>query len=56
MEADGAALVSASVTNDVIEEMFGAKLDNPDVDTIGGYVYMTWAECLTWATSLKPTP
>ena len=41
MEADGAALVSASVTNDVIEEMFGAKLDNPDVDTIGGYVYMT---------------
>ncbi len=40
-EDDGAALVSASVTNDVIEEMFGAKLDNPDVDTIGGYVYMT---------------
>ena len=41
LEADGAALVNASVTNDVIEEMFGAKLDNPDVDTIGGYVYMT---------------
>ena len=32
MEEDGAALVNASVTNDVIEEMFGAKLDNPDVD------------------------
>ena len=41
MEDDGAALVSASVTNDVIEEMFGARLDNPDVDTIGGYVYMS---------------
>ena len=41
MEEDGAALVNASVTNDVIEEMFGVKLDNPDVDTIGGYVYMS---------------
>ena len=39
-EEDGAVLVSASVTNDVVEEMFGGKLDNPDVDTIGGYVYM----------------
>ena len=41
LEDDGSALVSASVTNDVIEEMFSAKLDNQDVDTIGGYVYMT---------------
>ena len=41
LEEDGAALVSASVTNDVIEEMFSAKLDNQDVDTIGGYVYMS---------------
>ncbi|MDE2940601.1 MAG: hemolysin family protein [Chloroflexota bacterium] len=40
-EDDGSAVVNASVTNDVIEEMFGAKLDNPDVDTIGGYVYMS---------------
>lgn len=40
MVEGGAVLVSASVTNDVIEEMFGGKLDNPDVDTIGGYVYM----------------
>ena len=40
-EETGVAIVSASVTNDVIEEMFGVKLDNPDVDTIGGYVYMT---------------
>ena len=41
IEAEGVALVSASVTNDVIEEMFSAKLDNQDVDTIGGYVYMS---------------
>ena len=41
LEDDGVALVSASVTNDVIEDMFSAKLDNQDVDTIGGYVYMT---------------
>ncbi|MDE2844640.1 MAG: hemolysin family protein [Chloroflexota bacterium] len=41
LEETGVAIVNASVTNDVIEEMFGVKLDNPDVDTIGGYVYMT---------------
>lgn len=41
LEEDGSAVVNASITNDVIEEMFGVKLDNPDVDTIGGYVYMT---------------
>ena len=41
MEEDGSAVVNASVTNDVIEEMFHVKLDNPDVDTIGGYVYMS---------------
>ena len=41
LEETGAAVVNASVTNDVIEEMFDVKLDNPDVDTIGGYVYMT---------------
>ncbi|MCY4366452.1 MAG: hemolysin family protein [Chloroflexi bacterium] len=41
LEETGAAVVNASVTNDVIEEMFGVKLDNPDVDTIGGYVYMS---------------
>ena len=40
-EEDGSAVVNASVTNDVIEEMFNVKLDNPDVDTIGGYVYMS---------------
>lgn len=40
LEAGGSAVINASVTNDVIEEMFDVKLDNPDVDTIGGYVYM----------------
>ena len=40
-EEDGSAVINASVTNDVIEEMFDVKLDNPDVDTIGGYVYMS---------------
>ncbi len=41
VEKEGVALFSASVTNDVIEEMFSVKLDNQDVDTIGGYVYMS---------------
>lgn len=41
VEEEGVALFSASVTNDVIEEMFSVKLDNQDVDTIGGYVYMS---------------
>ena len=41
LEEDGSAAVNASVTNDVIEELFDVKLDNPDVDTIGGYVYMS---------------
>ena len=41
LEEDGSAVVNASVTNDVIEEMFDVKLDNADVDTIGGYVYMS---------------
>ncbi len=40
LQEDGSAVVNASVTNDVIEELFDVKLDNPDVDTIGGYVYM----------------
>ena len=38
-QEDGSALVNAGVTNDVIEEMFSAELDNPNVDTVGGYVY-----------------
>ena len=37
--ADGAALVDAGVTTDNVEEMFGARIDSTDVDTVGGYVY-----------------
>lgn len=39
-QADGSALVSAGVTTDVIEDLFSTQLDNPDVDTVGGYVYL----------------
>lgn len=38
---DGSALVKAGVTIDVVEELFGVKLDDADSDTIGGYVYTT---------------
>ena len=38
-QEDGSVLVNAGVTNDVIAEMFSAELDNPAVDTVGGYVY-----------------
>ena len=40
-QLDGSALVSAGVTTDVVEELFGIHLDNEDADTIGGYVYTT---------------
>ena len=40
-QQDGSVLVSAGVTTDEIEDMFDTKLDNPDVDTVGGYVYMS---------------
>ena len=40
-QEDGSALVSAGVTTDVIEDLFSARLDNSDADTIGGYVYVT---------------
>ena len=40
-QLDGSALVSAGVTTDVVEELFGIRLDNEDADTIGGYVYTT---------------
>lgn len=38
-QSDGSVLVSAGVTLDVVEELFGAPLDSADADTIGGYVY-----------------
>ena len=38
---DGAVIVDAGVTTEDVEELFGAKLYDPDVDTVGGYVYRT---------------
>ncbi len=38
---DGAAIIDAGVTTEDVEELFGAKLQDPDVDTVGGYVYRT---------------
>ena len=37
--ADGAAIIDAGVTTEDVEEFFGATLHDPDVDTVGGYVY-----------------
>ncbi len=39
-QADRSAIVSPGVSTDVIEDLFGTSLDNPDVDTVGGYVYV----------------
>ena len=39
--ADGAVIVDAGVTTEDVEEIFGANLHDPDVDTVGGYVYRT---------------
>ena len=36
---DGAVLVDAGVTTENVEEIFGARIDSTDVDTVGGYVY-----------------
>ena len=35
----GGALVDARVSTEEVEELFGARIDSPDVDTVGGYVY-----------------
>ena len=35
----GGALVDARVSTEDVEELFGARIDSPDVDTVGGYVY-----------------
>ena len=40
-QPDGSAMVYAGVATDVIEELFDTQLDNPDVDTVGGYVYVS---------------
>jgi CBS domain containing-hemolysin-like protein len=38
---NGSALVDAGVTTEDFEKLFHARLDTPDVDTVGGYVYRT---------------
>jgi len=38
---DGAVIIDAGVTTEDVEELFGAKLNDPDFDTVGGYVYRT---------------
>jgi CBS domain containing-hemolysin-like protein len=38
---NGSALVDAGVTTEDFEKLFHARLDSPDVDTVGGYVYRT---------------
>jgi Mg2+/Co2+ transporter CorC len=39
--SDGAVLVDAGVTTQEVEELFATRLDSPDVDTVGGYVYQS---------------
>ena len=38
---DGAALVDAGITTENVEQMFGARIDATDVDTVGGFVYQS---------------
>ncbi|MCH7737008.1 MAG: HlyC/CorC family transporter [Chloroflexi bacterium] len=38
-QSDGKVLVDAGVTTEHVEEIFGAKIDTTEVDTVGGYVY-----------------
>lgn len=38
---NGSALVDAGVTTEDFEKLFDARLDNSDVDTVGGYIYRT---------------
>ena len=39
--SDGSAIIDSGVTTEDVENLFGVKLHDPDVDTIGGYVYRT---------------
>ena len=39
--SDGSAIIDSGVTTEDIEDLFGVNLHDPDVDTIGGYVYRT---------------
>ena len=37
--SDGSALVDAGVATEEVEDLFGAAIETPEVDTVGGYVY-----------------
>ena len=39
--SDGSVIIDSGVTTEDVENLFGVKLHDPDVDTIGGYVYRT---------------
>ena len=39
--ADGAVLVDARLNTEDVEELFGTRIPDQDVDTVGGYVYRT---------------
>ncbi len=36
---DGSALVDAGMSAEEVGDMFGAEIESPEVDTVGGYVY-----------------
>jgi CBS domain containing-hemolysin-like protein len=38
---DGAVLVDARLNTEEVEEIFGTRIPDEDVDTVGGYVYRT---------------
>ena len=38
---DGGSLVDAGVATEDVEELFTTRIDSADVDTVGGYVYLT---------------
>jgi CBS domain containing-hemolysin-like protein len=38
---DGAVLVDARLNTEDVEELFGTRIPDQDVDTVGGYVYRT---------------
>ena len=38
---NGGVLVDAGVTTEDVEELFTTRINSTDVDTVGGYVYLT---------------
>ncbi len=36
---DGSVVVDAGITTEDVEDLFGTQLRDPDIDTVGGYVY-----------------